>query len=115
MNSLIHEYSDIYKLLTVVFMLYVVGDYVTTMIAIDVSPLGINGEANPIAVILYTNYGSASLLVVKLAMFGALAGISLVLLSRNIQIKHIVRRVLISFCIFSTVIVGINIYSILTV
>ncbi len=115
MNSLVHKYSDIYKLLTVIFMLYVVGDYITTMIAIDVSPLGIDGEANPIAVMLYTNYGSTSLLFAKLVMFSSLATITLFLLSRNIRIKHIVRLVLLIFSIFSAVIVSINMYSILSV
>lgn len=96
-------------------MLYVIGDYATTMIAIELSPLGINGEANPLAVMLYTNYGSISLLLAKLGMFIVLVAISLLLLHRNLQIKYIIRRVLLGFIIFSAVIVSINIYSILTI
>ncbi|GIU70595.1 MAG: hypothetical protein KatS3mg003_0074 [Candidatus Nitrosocaldaceae archaeon] len=109
----IQNYS-IYKLLVAVFMLYVIGDYVTTFVAIEVSPLGIHGEANPIAVMLYNNYGSISLLIVKLVMFSILAVVSL-LLGKNIKIKHIIKKILIIFTLFSAIIVSINIYSILTI
>lgn len=114
MNSLIDKHYDIYKLLTIIFIFYVVGDYITTIIAIDVSPLGINGETNPIAVMLYTNYGSTSLFMLKLLGFTILTAISLLLINKNQQTKHIIRRALFGFSIFSIVIVSINVYSILT-
>lgn len=115
MNVSIHKNNDLLMLLASIFMLYVIGDYLTTMIAIDVSPLGIDGELNPLAVLLYTNYGSISLLLAKLAMFGALASAAIILLKRNNKARFMIKKVLFGFVIFSAIVVGINIYSILTI
>ncbi|MEM2856488.1 MAG: hypothetical protein QW416_05230 [Candidatus Nitrosocaldaceae archaeon] len=108
------KYKEIPILLTAIFLLYVIGDYFTTIIAIDVSPLGINGEINPIAVTLYKNYGMNSLLVVKLIMFLLLLIVTMIILKRNINTRYMVKKVLLSFIVFSSIVVGINIYSILT-
>ncbi len=101
-------------LLATIFILYVIGDYLTTIIAIESSPLGIKGELNPLAVLLYTHYGSMGLLVVKLVMFTLLSLTTLLTLKKSKKSGPIVKKALVGFSIVCTAVVCINMYTLLT-
>lgn len=98
-----------------IFILYVIGDYVTTAIAIENSPLGIDGEINPIAVALYNNYGMTSLLLAKIVMFVILSSVTLLILKRNANTVRMIKKVLLAFMLFSAIVVVVNTYTILTI
>lgn len=113
MNNIAHEYKCVYKYLIMIFGLYVIGDYITTFIAIEFTPLGIKGEINPIASMLYMNYGSISLFIMKIIIFIGLSIATFVLL-KSIRFKDAIIRALMIIVIFSSIIVAVNIYSILS-
>jgi len=62
-------------LLGILFLSYVVGDYITTAWLIHNDPVGINNESNPVASTLYRTFGHPGLLVVKLAAFIAIGSV----------------------------------------
>ncbi len=113
MKSITNEYKSVYKYLIMIFGLYVIGDYTTTFIAVEFTTLGIKGELNPIAVMLYTNYGSISLLIVKIIIFVVLSIMALKMV-KSIKFKSTIMRTLIIIVILSVIVVAVNIYSILS-
>lgn len=97
-------------LLGIIFSLYVVGDYATTVFMISASSAGIKSELNPLGVMIYNVMGSTGLLLSKLAAFAAIALLALRTM-RQRERRKIVRNALGAFAIYSSVILGINLYT----
>ena len=56
-------------ILGILFVFYFVGDLITTIWLIDIHPRGIEGESNPLGVLIYNDNGVFGLIFVKLILF----------------------------------------------
>lgn len=74
-----HVAIETVVILGVLFLLYVVGDVVTTLWLIANHPLGIMGESNPLAILLYTQQGVYGLITTKLLVFIAISLMAIVI------------------------------------
>lgn len=66
-------YLSTIVLLTILYVAYVVSDYVSTSWLISNDPAGIENEANPLARVLYDYYGLAGMLASKSMVFLGIA------------------------------------------
>lgn len=96
--------------LTVVFSLYVIGDYATTVSVIAVSPIGVQSEINPVSAFTYSAMGEPGLLLLKLSTFAAIAFVS-IRTARDPNRRKFVKYTLGGLAIYSLIVVGINIYT----
>ena len=77
---------ELVKVLLILYVVYVVGDMVTTRWLVMNDPLGIAHEGNPLGRFLYLNHGFLGLTMLKLAIFIAL---TLVVLITEARYRHI--------------------------
>ncbi len=98
-------------ILATLFLLYVVGDYATTIYAVSLSPAGINSEMNPVGALLFNAMGQIGLLLSKLIIFGFIV-ISTYYAVKRGRRPRLTMYTLYGFGIYSAIILGINIYTI---
>lgn len=97
-------------LLVIIFCLYVIGDYITTVFIISFSPLGIHSEVNPIVALTFHAMGEPGLLLLKLSTFIAIA-LVVYHVARDPNKHNFVKYMLGGLALYSSVVVGINIYT----
>ncbi len=101
-------------LLGILFLFYVVGDYVTTSWLIHNDPVGISNESNPVAAALYVTLGYPGLLLAKLAAFIAI-GIVVYFVEmkfpEQVRLNRLKKWILIILIAYSALIVMNNIYA----
>lgn len=103
-------------LLGILFLSYVIGDYLTTSWLIHNDPVGIANESNPIASTLYHYFGHSALLFVKLAAFLAIGSVVYfveVTFPHERRLNKLKKWVLIGLIIYSFIIVLNNLSAII--
>jgi len=98
-------------ILGILFVFYVVGDLVTTAWLIDNHPGGIEGESNPLGILLYNDKGIFGLIVGKLILFIAIAGSTILteaFFKRGKWMRAISKYTLIGLVAWSVLVVSIN-------
>jgi hypothetical protein len=98
------------QLFALIFSLYVIGDYFTTVSVISLSPIGIGSEMNPVIAFVYSIMGEKGLLVLKIATFGAITFV-LYRSTRDPEKHRLAKYTLAGLAVYSTIIVSINIYT----
>ena len=104
-------------LLGILFLFYVVGDYLTTSWLIHNDPVGIDNESNPIASTLYRYFGHPALLMIKLAAFIAIGSVVYFIeikFPQHARINKLKKGVVLVLIGYSFLIVLNNIYAIFT-
>jgi hypothetical protein len=104
-------------LLGILFLSYVVGDYLTTSWLIHNDPAGIENESNPVAATLYRIFGHPGLLIAKLAAFIAIGSVVYFVEMRfpdQARVNKLKKVVLLVLIGYSLLIVLNNIYAIFT-
>lgn len=102
-------------LLGILFLSYVVGDYLTTLWLINNDPVGITNEANPLMANLYMVLGHPGLLVAKLAAFVAIGSVVYFVemkFPQQARVNKLKKWILIGLIVYSALIVTNNIYAI---
>jgi len=78
---------DVVILLLFLFLLFVTLDVATTQWLILNSPGGIQNELNPIGVALYTSFGSAGMISVKMGLFIVFAALTVYFVTKLPNVK----------------------------
>jgi hypothetical protein len=104
-------------LLGILFLSYVVGDYITTAWLIHNDPVGIDNETNLVASTLYKSFGHPGLLIVKLAAFIAIGGVVYFVEMKfpwQPRINRLKKFVVLALIGYSLVVLANNMYAIFT-
>ena len=103
-------------ILLVIFLIYVVGDVMSTTWLINNDPVGLSNENNPLALLIYSKSGIGGLLLVKMSLFLPFSSLMIFTVNKHHTIEWVYQScemILLGFTLYSLLIVLNNLLAII--